>query len=290
MKGARRLFSALLALVIVCGVARFPADAADSGYRIAVLRAQTLTEGTPFDPDTAPDAENVNDGDIVVLTLGFRNDSGAAVNIAGFSVKLLYDKMKVAPYTGTSPFAGKPYQISSELTGEYDWSPMGNGDGNGFVSVACGGSDAYSVQSGATLILCRIAFQANADAFEGAAEFVLDPDKTKTRVIGENSKPLTLDEFQTFYLNAALSCEITAVFKSDKNEGKLTVEFSNPEAVTVAVAFFNADKRCVSVKMTDAPAQCGSVEIPLPDASEAKVMLLDSDLKPLCSSLGANIA
>ena len=256
-------------------------------FSLQVVKAQTLTEGTAFDPDTAPDAENVNPGDIVVLTLGFRNDTGAAVNVAGFSAKLLYDEMKVAPYTGTAPFAGRPYQISSELTGEYDWSQAGNGNGDGFISVTCGGSDAYSVKSGATLILCRIAFQANADTFEGAAEFVLDPDKTKTRVIGENSKPLTLDEFQTFRLSAAIPCEITAV---SAYAGKLTVKFSNPEAVTVAVAFFNADKRCVSVKITDAPAQCGSVEIPLPDASEAKAMLLDSDLKPLCSSFAANIA
>ena len=263
-------------------------------FSVQVLKAQTLTAGTKFDPNTAPDAANVKAGDIVVLTLGFRNDSGAAVDVAGFAVKLLYDKAKVTPYTGTTPFSRNPYQFNAELSNDYVWSQVGNGNGDGFVSVSGGGSDAYAVESGATLVLCRMAFQVREDAPDGVAAFALSPDTTKTSVTDANRQTLKLNVLQAFHLIVGEGVDPVTywidAFALNQSPETLTVALTNPEAVTVAVAFFDADKMCLSVRIADAPAQCGHVEIPLPDASAAKIMLLDSDLKPLCPALDANIA
>lgn len=295
MKGARRLFLALLALAVVCGATRFPAVAAESGYEMAVLTAQTLTQGTTFDPNTAPETGSVKAGDIVVLTLGFRNDSGAAVNVAGYAIKLLYDEEKAAPYMGTPPFSISAYQVSTELDNR-GWLQAGNEKKGGSVLVNGISVNAYAVDSGATLVLCRIAFQINADASNGAAAFAFDPNET--RVIDKNRQPLALNAFQPFDLTisadaASVPCEIIAV-STDKRAGTMTVTLSNPEAVTVAAAFFNADKRFVSAGIAAAQAQCGSVEIPLPDGLpapfKARVALLDSYCTPLCSGFDANVA
>lgn len=286
MRGAKRLFFALLALAVVSALAPVPADAEESGCRLTVLNAQTLTEGAAFDPDTAPATKTASPGDIIVLTLGFRNDSGAAASMVGFSVQLLYDKEKVSPYAGAAPFEEAPYQASAELA-DSQWMCAGNA-GDGVALVSGMGIKARSVESGAELPLCRVAFRAEA---EGVATFSLNAGSSKNRVIPPDRKAFPLDASKPFDL-AIGAYEIAAV-ETDRRAGTCKVTLSNPEAATVAAAFFDADGRFAAAVTVAAPPQCGSVSLPLPDAlpanGTATVALLASDWKPL-SCLSGKIA
>lgn len=271
----RRLFCVLLALAALCGMTVFPVRAADGDYQVTVAKIQRLTPGTAFDPDTAPDAANASPGDVLVLTVAFQNNTAAAVDIAGFSTQLQFDKTKVTPCQGTEPFTRKPFQISPALTDAdtYGWISASNVKDD-FVLVAGGGWNNYSVSPGETLPLVRMAFQVNADA-SGEAAFTFNG--AKTDITPAKGKAPSLAAFQPVRvaLEAAPSYEITAV-SADR------VTLTNSTPVTLAVSHFDADGKFVSVSMQSVPANAGSVSVAFGSAYKGYIMLLDDAFRPLC--------
>ncbi|MBQ9492129.1 MAG: DUF285 domain-containing protein [Oscillibacter sp.] len=201
MRIFQRLFSALLILAVLPGMLLLPADAANSGYELTVLKVQKLTEGTAFTGEEA-EVTRADKGDIVVLTIGFRNGSTAAVDISGYAATLYYDATKVTPYTGTSPFVRNPYQISGDLMDQetYAWSGVGNTNTeNTVVAVAAAGTAYYTLKAGESLVLARMAFR----ILDSGAAFTFDTDVTKTSVTGSTGKPLSLAPLADFRLSAA---------------------------------------------------------------------------------------
>ena len=199
MQQVRRLFSVFLVAVMLFGMVTLPADAADSGYELAILKVQKM-DGTTYDPDSSEevkDTDPVSAGDILVLTIGFGNTSGSAVDILGFAAKVLYDKEKVTPYKGTAPFKSNPYQNSTELSGDYEWAMFGNGKGDGFVSTAGSGSATYTVANNDEVVFSRMAFTVEADIGADDVVFSFDSDKTRSNITVDGGT-LDLMPFKTW--------------------------------------------------------------------------------------------
>ena len=89
------------------------------------------------------------------------------------------------------------------------------------------------------------------------------------------------------YKAAPVSYKITAAVIKN---GKLSVTFSNPAAATVAVPYFDANGKFMSVQLQNIPANAGTVAFaPSADAKTARVMLLDGGFRPLCAAYAADV-
>ncbi|MBR3569511.1 MAG: hypothetical protein IKN96_01750 [Oscillibacter sp.] len=287
---------ALALTLLVCAAAGFPdggaaASAASGGFSLAVVNAQKLAPGTAFDPATAESVTSANPGDIVVLTIGFRNGGGAAVNINAFSANLLYDAEKVSPYTGAAPFENMPCRASGNLAG---WMLAPNAQG-GAARVGAISTNACSAPPGADTPLFLFAVRVNDGAPDGEAVFEFDAGGSG--VTEASGKRLGLGGFAPFRLTIGAGLppayEILSM-EANPHEGKVTLRLSNEEAVTAAVAFFDdASGKFAGLKTASVKAQRGSAEIPMPDAlpdsCAAKAVLLDSELRPLCAPLSVTV-
>ncbi|MBQ6986262.1 MAG: hypothetical protein IJQ25_04665 [Oscillibacter sp.] len=269
MKIFKRLFCVLLALAILSATAA----RADNGMQFTVCGVQRLNAGTAFDPDTAPQVSTARPGDIVVLTIGFRNASAAAVNLAGFSVKLLFDPEKVSPYSGSEPFPDDPYQFSPVLASRaYNWIGVGNATET-FVSVGGGAvSRNYTVAPSSTLVLAYVAFRVNADA-SGAADFSFGLAGGKTKLTYANRQSLT-PVAPAF----SLPVDAYAITAVDGN----SVTLVNPAPVTLSVARFDAAGKFLSAELQPVPANAGTVSVTFAAAQRVSFALLDSACRPLC--------
>lgn len=272
MNTFKRLFCVLLALATLSATAAL-ATQANGGIQIAVCGVQRLTAGTAFDPGTAPQVSAARPGDILVLTIGFRNASAAAVNLAGFSVKLLFDPAKVTPYSGSEPFPDDPYQFSPVLGARsYNWLGVGNATET-FVSVSGGSTGRnYTVDSGSTLVLAYVAFRVNADA-SGAADFSFGLAGGKTTLVYANRRSVTPDA-PAF----RLPLDAYAITAVDGN----SVTLVNPAPVTLSVARFDANGKFLSASLLPVPANAGTISAAFADAPRMSFALLDSACRPLC--------
>ncbi|MBQ9493831.1 MAG: InlB B-repeat-containing protein [Oscillibacter sp.] len=92
-----------------------------------------------------------------------------------------------------------------------------------------------------------------------------------------------------------VNCNITSLSLNGKSalygiasaapdkDGKLSVTLTNPGAVTVAAAYFDASGKFVSVALRDVRTDVGTVMLSVPaDAKKARVTLLDYEYRPLC--------
>lgn len=273
MKILKRLFCVLLALATLSATAALSAENAGNSIQVSVCGVQRLNAGTAFDPDTAPQVSTARPGDIVVLTIGFRNASAAAVNLAGFSVKLLFDPEKVSPYSGSEPFPDDPYQFSPVLASRaYDWLGVGNATET-FVSVSGGAKrNYYSVTPGSTLVLAYVAFRVNADA-SGAADFSFGLAGGKTKLTYANRQSLT-----PVAPSFSLPVDAYAITAVDAN----SVTLVNPAPVTLSVARFDAAGKFLSAHLQSVPANAGTVSVTFAAAQQVSFALLDSACRPLC--------
>lgn len=271
----KRLFCVLLALATLSATAALSTDTAPqtgNGPQITVCGVQRLTAGTAFDPGTAPQISAARPGDIVVLTIGLRNASAAAVGITGFAARLLFDPAKVAPYTGTAPFTRKPYQVSPEFAADHDWQASAGNTGEDYTMVTAAGTEVVSTAPGSTLVLGRMAFRVNADA-SGALDFTFSLAGQRTSLTDDRQRTLTtVAPAFRLPLNAYA---VTAV------AGNL-VTLTNPAPVTLSVARFDADGKFLSANLLPVSARAGTVSVPFAAAPRVSFALLDSDCRPLC--------
>ncbi|MBR0281935.1 MAG: BspA family leucine-rich repeat surface protein, partial [Oscillibacter sp.] len=86
------------------------------------------------------------------------------------------------------------------------------------------------------------------------------------------------------------SVSLYKILLATKGAGKLTVAFTNLYPVTVAAAYFGDNGKFMSARLESVQASAGTAEFPLPtDAKTARVILCDSDCRPLCEPYEANI-
>lgn len=272
MNTFKRLFCVVLALATLSATAALSADNAGNGIQITVCGVQRLTAGAAFDPNAAPQVSAAVPGDIIVLTIGFRNASAAAVDITGFAAKLLFEPAKVTPYTGTAPFARKPYQVSPDFASTYDWQVNTGNTAEGYVMTAAAGTEVVTTAPGATLVLARVAFQVNAGA-SGTLDFSFGLAGQKTSLT--DARQQTLIPAAPTYRLPVNAYAITAV---DGNYVTLT----NPAPVTLSVARFDADGKFLSANLLPVPANAGRLSVALADAPRVSFALLDSACRPLC--------
>ena len=89
------------------------------------------------------------------------------------------------------------------------------------------------------------------------------------------------------YKAAPVSYKITAAATENV---KLSVKFSNPDAATLAVSYFDASGKFVSAQLREAQADAGTVALELSaGARTARVMLLDGVFRPLCAAFAADV-
>ena len=70
----------------------------------------------------------------------------------------------------------------------------------------------------------------------------------------------------------------------------LSVIFSNPNATTLAVSYFDYDEKFISAGLQSVDANAGTVALELAaGAKTARVMLLDSDFRPLCAAYSVGL-
>ena len=97
---------------------------------------------------------------------------------------------------------------------------------------------------------------------EYVAQFVPDPDSADIRTPSEY-----------------------AITEAVPDGDALKVTLTNPDAVTVAASYFDADRRFLNASLQAADADAGAVTLPLSEeAQKARVMLLDPDCRPLCGA------
>ena len=115
MQKMRRLFSAFLAWAVLVSMLTIPAGAAGD-YELTVLSMQTFPAGTTTYDASAASATSdtgkisAQQDEIVVLTVGFKNNTSSAVGIGAFGVRLSYDKDKLELY----PLFGRnAYQLEN---------------------------------------------------------------------------------------------------------------------------------------------------------------------------------
>ena len=270
MQKVKRLLSVFLVLAMLLGMMALPADAADSGYKLAILKVQKF-EGDTFDPDTAPEiteTDHVDAGDVVVLTVGFENTSGSPVSVSGFQSKVLYDTEKISVYTGKAPFRRNPYQNSEELSdpdGDYGWSNMGGNAGDDFISTnGVGDKDfPYVVDSGTQMLFSRYAFQVKDDAGDADVYFRFDADAVE--VIDQNRKPFTLDESEPRKLiignGSAETGDLTVTVTPESDEVAIPADGEAPAETTFTAEVTDKDGNAVEnpdVKWSIAPKEEGS--------------------------------
>ena len=244
----KRPLSVVLVLAMLLGMMALPADAANSGYELTVLKVQKLTEGTAFTGEEEEVTRAVK-GDVVVLTLGFRNTNSTPVDILGYAATLYYESAEVTPYTGTSPFAARPYQNSRDLTDQdtYAWSGSGNSDTtNAYVSIAAGGSDPYSVKAGEELVIGRMAFTVTAD--NAIATFRFDTDETKTGITKSDRTTLELEDLQSLKLTVG---EGTEEPEEPEKTSDYQLSVSKAQLLTAGTAFTGDNEPEVSASKKD---------------------------------------
>ena len=274
MQKVKRLLSVFLVLAMLLGMMSLPTDAADSGYKLAILKVQKF-EGATFDPDTAPEikeTDHVAAGDIVVLTIGFENTSGSPVSVCGFQSRVLYNTEKISVFTGTAPFARLPFQNSRELSdpeGLYGWTMSGDGDAKkDYISTnAVGDKDfPYNLASGAQLVFSRYAFRVKDDAGDADVYFRFDADKCD--VIDPNRKSFTLDESEPRKLIIGNGSgetpgdeELTVTVSPKSDEVTIPADGEEPVETTFTAEVKDKDENVVEnpdVKWSIVPKEEGS--------------------------------
>ncbi len=275
MNTFKRLFCVLLALATLSATAALATGnnpPTNNGLQIAVCGVQCLTPGTDFDPNTAPQISAARPGDIVVLTIGFRNASAAAVNITGFAARLLFTPAKVTPYTGTAPFTRKPYQVSPDFADRHGWQVSIGNTGEDYTMLTAAGTEAVTVASGSTLVLGRVAFRVNADA-SGALDFPFSLAGQRTSLTDARQRTLT---------------PVAPAFRLPLNAYAITavagnrVTLTNPTPVTLSVASFDAAGKFLSVTLLPVSANAGTVSVTFAAAPRLSFALLDGACRPLC--------
>ncbi|MBR4545111.1 MAG: S-layer homology domain-containing protein [Oscillibacter sp.] len=265
MQKVKRLLSVFLVLAMLLGMMSLPADAADSGYKLAILKVQ-IFEGDTFDPDTATEiqeTDHVNAGDVVVLTVGFENTSGSTVSVGGFQSKVFYDTDKISVFTGKRPFLRNPFQNSQELLdaeGLYAWNMAGDGDpAKDFVSTN-GVGDAYNLANGEQLIFSRYAFQVKDDAGDADVYFRFDADAGD--VIDNSRKSLPLEDYEPRRLiignGSGDTDEFTVTVSPESDEVTIPAEGADPAEKTFTAEVKDKDGNAVEnpeVKWSIAPKE-----------------------------------
>ena len=288
----KRLFGAIMAFCMLASLIAPGAFAAarprlyadtDGGYAMGVIKAQKLPPGAAFDPDTAEVADKVSPGDVVVLTVGFRNNASDAVNIAGFTLKLPYDAASFAPYTGAEPFAENPYQMSDELISDYHWLRAGNAGSDGVMLLNAIGMSAYSVAPGTELVFARFALLVKDDASAGNAVFRLASNAEETNVLEESSGELT---FSPLSVELSVTREDSNAVKGVAAKGNavtVSLAAAPKDAASVIVVAFSEQGKALRCAVADnIQGDTASLTIGLSGAAYLKAFLLDTQtLRPL---------
>ncbi|MBQ9348537.1 MAG: hypothetical protein IJT94_14575, partial [Oscillibacter sp.] len=137
MKRTKRPLSILLALAVLLGCIYLPAAAAGEQFEVAVLNVQKVT-GANYDASSAT-VSTADPGDTVVLTVGVKNTSNAAVSLNSFTLAMQYGS-GIRPVTASdglnSPFNANACAPNDTLRNDYDWSYKRNTNIDGMVYVA----------------------------------------------------------------------------------------------------------------------------------------------------------
>ena len=198
MQRVKRLFSVLLTCAMLLGMVAAPtsAEAADDDYELVFLDPQKLTAGEEFDPDTAETVTSADEGDIIVLSVAFKNNSSASVRVSKFSFTVNFDSARLSPYSGTAPFAEDPDDADgvASFMSDLPWTiaPNYNNANNGVITVGGMNTTERTVAANGQLVLGRMAFQVKTGAADGVAKFEFDSSPT----VGGRSSNHTLAELK----------------------------------------------------------------------------------------------
>ena len=287
-----------LCYVIMTLAAPFPAGAAAPDYELSVLYAQTFpADTTAYDssaPSTASDDSNdlpilsdaaaAKPGEIIVLTLGFRNNTASAVQIGAFNAKLSYEQTALET---CNLFGDNAYQMSEPFAA---WIGLPVVKEN-YVNVNAMSTQTYAAAANSQTELARLAFRVKSGAAEGVISFTFD---AKTSVTAGNGKKLTLGAFTPFTLAVGGNAPAHeyAIGKLTRNGGEISAEITNQSGaggVLTIAAYSDTGKflRCATETVTEsriAQGSAGNVAVTL-DVSGAKTIrafLLDAEtLRPL---------
>ena len=172
-----------------------PAPTPAGNDELSVLSAQVFPAGTTTYNASAASATSAKPGEIVVLTVGFKNRAALAVDIGAFGARLSYDKSKLELY---NLFGNNAYQIGADFASDWMTSPNVNAN-NDYVSIAAFASgDAVTIANNGQVVMARFAFRVKSGAADGAVKFTFND--AKSYVADENNQRFTLAAFADFTL------------------------------------------------------------------------------------------
>ena len=153
-----------------------PAPTPAGNDELSVLSAQVFPAGTTTYNASAASATSAKPGEIVVLTVGFKNRAALAVDIGAFGARLSYDKSKLELY---NLFGNNAYQIGADFASDWMTSPNVNAN-NDYVSIAAFASGyANTLAANSQVVMARFAFQVKSGAADGNEERVEPAGRTK---------------------------------------------------------------------------------------------------------------
>ena len=261
-----------------------PAPESKGGYDVSVLYAQTFPADTTAYDALAEACDSAQPGEIIVLTLGFRNNAASPVQIGAFNARLSYDQTALE---ACNLFDGNAYQMSEPFAA---WMGLPVVKEN-YVNVNAMSTQTYAAAANSQTELARLAFRVKSGAADGVISFTFD---SKTSVTVGNGKKLTLGAFTPFTLAVGGNAPAHeyAIGKLTRNGGEISAEITNQSGaggVLTIAAYSDTGKflRCATETVTEsriAQGSAGNVAVTL-DVSGAKTIrafLLDAEtLRPL---------
>ena len=172
-----------------------PTPTPTGNYTLSVLSAQVFPAGTTTYDASAASATSAQPGEIVALTVGFKNDTNAVLDIGAFGARLSYDKDKLELY---NLFGNNAYQVGADFSGDWMTSPNVNAN-NDYVNIASFASgDPVTIAANSQVVMARFAFQVKSGAAAGATQFIFDA--ARSYVADGANQRVTLAAFAPFTL------------------------------------------------------------------------------------------
>ena len=172
-----------------------PAPTPAGNDELSVLSAQVFPAGTTTYNASAASATSAKPGEIVALTVGFKNDTNAVLDIGAFGARLSYDKDKLELY---NLFGNNAYEVGADFSGDWMTSPNVNAN-NDYVNIASFASgDPVTIAANGQVVMARFAFQVKSGAADGATQFIFDA--ARSYVADGANQRVTLAAFAPFTL------------------------------------------------------------------------------------------
>ena len=183
----KRVINVLLSIVMVVSLLtgismNVNAEGTARDYELVITDVQKATAdgagNVTFDAATAETVSVAESGDVLVVTLGIKNNTETGLFPVSFQLRMYYDSDTVTPYA----LFDDNMEIANAvgLKSTYMWAARA--EENTYIKMAAASSSTkgFEIAGGTTKDIFQLAFQVNGDVTEGTAQFWFDQSAPQT--------------------------------------------------------------------------------------------------------------